>query len=252
MAIVLMGEKFVKTEHFAHSEWGMLASALPIIVMAAYFHNVIPTISKQLDWNVKWIFIAVLITTVIGLIMNLLWIQIGIGVLPLQGDNGIIHALDNNLPATVPLGQAIKTPFFIPFALLFALLAIITSYLSFGNAALDFMNDILVNYFKTKKRFLSVLITFLPPLAVTMFWPNIFLKVLDFVGGIGVVILFGILPCVIIIRNRGSILRRMLILPVLSLFVFVLLFKVQQSLNLSRIKPGVEYWTNFRFYSHRR
>jgi len=114
------------------------------------------------------------------------------------------------------------------------------------------MNDILVNYFKTKKRFLSVLITFLPPLAVTMFWPNIFLKVLDFVGGIGVVILFGILPCVIIIRNRGSILRRMLILPVLSLFVFVLLFKVQQSLNLSRIKPGVEYWTNFRFYSHRR
>ena len=250
VVIVFMGEKFVDTARFARSDWGMFTSALPIIVMATYFHNVIPTISRQLDWNVRWIFIAILITTVIGLIMNAIWIQIGIGVLPLQGNNGIIPALNSNLPATVPLGQAIKTPLFIPLSLLFALLAIVTSYLSFGNATLDFIDDIIVNYFKTKNRALTVAIAFLPPLAITIFWPNIFLNALDFVGGVGVVILFGILPCVIMLKNRSLLLKRFLIIPVLFLFVAILLFKVQQNLNLSKIKPGVEYWTNFRYHSH--
>ncbi|MDD3987563.1 MAG: aromatic amino acid transport family protein [Candidatus Omnitrophota bacterium] len=249
-ALVLMGEKFVDTRRFMHSDWGMFAPALPIIVMAAYFHNVIPTVSKQLDWNVKWIFTVIFITSVIGLIMNSLWIQVGIGALPLTGNNGIVHALNNNLPATVPLGQAIKAPLFIPFSLLFALLAIITSYLSFGNATLDFIDDMMANYFKVKNRVLVLVIAFLPPLAVTVFWPNIFLKALDFVGGIGVVILFGILPCIIVLINKG-IFKRLLIIPVLLLFFFILLFKFQQNFNLSKISPGIEYWTNFRYHSHK-
>ncbi|MDD4980491.1 MAG: aromatic amino acid transport family protein [Candidatus Omnitrophica bacterium] len=251
IVIVLMGEQFINTQRFTRSDWGMLPSALPIIVMAAYFHNVIPTASKQLGWNIKWIFIAILVTTIIGLVMNSLWIQVGIGTLPLLGNNGIIHALNNNLPATVPLGQAIKTPLFVPFSLLFAFLAIITSYLSFGNATLDFIDDLMINYFKVKNKALAITVAFSPPLAIAIFCPNIFLKALDFVGGIGVVILFGILPCIIILKNKGFLLKRLLLILVLLLFIAILLFKVQQNLNLSKIRPGVEYWTNFRFFSHK-
>ncbi|MFA5090029.1 MAG: aromatic amino acid transport family protein [Candidatus Omnitrophota bacterium] len=252
IVIVLMGEKYVVPQRFTRIDWVMLPAALPIIVMAANFHNIIPTICKQLDWNLKGIFIAIFAGTVIGFIMNSLWIQVGIGVLPLSGENGIVNALNNNLPATVPLAQVIKVPLFIPALFLFALLAIITSYISFGNTTMDFIDDLTVNYIKTRNRALTIALSFLPPLVITIVYPNIFLSVLDFVGGIGVVILFGVLPCIIGLKQKGPLLfRRLLfIIPVFLLFIAILLFKVQQELGLSRINPEVEYWTNFRFFSY--
>lgn len=252
IAIVLMGERYVVPQRFQHVDWAMLPAALPIIVMAANFHNIIPTVCKHLDWNFKRVFLAISIGTLIGFIMNSLWIQVGIGVLPLSGNNGITNALSNNLPATVPLAQAIKIRLFYPLSLFFALMAIITSYLSFGNTTMDFIDDITVNFIKLKDRRLTMALSFMPPLVIALIYPNIFLSALDFVGGIGVVMLFGIFPCIIGLKQEGRFLfRRLLfILPVFILFVSILLFKAQQVAGLSRFKPGVEYWTNFRFFSH--
>ncbi|MFA5286755.1 MAG: aromatic amino acid transport family protein [Candidatus Omnitrophota bacterium] len=251
VAIVVMGEKYVVAQRFTRMDWVMLPAALPIIVMAANFHSIIPSICRQLDWNFKDVFIAIFAGTVIGLIMNSLWIQVGIGVLPLLGSNGIVNALNNNLPATVPLGQAIKMHFFLPISLLFALLAIVTSYISFGNTTMEFMDDLLVNYVKVKNKALTIAVSFLPPLIIALLYPNIFLSVLDFVGGIGVVILFGVFPCIIGLKQKIPLFRRLFfIVPVLTFFVIILVLKVHQELGLSRIRPGVGYWTNFRFFSY--
>lgn len=249
--IVAMGERYVDPRRFSYMDWAMLPAALPIIVMAANFHSIIPTVCKQLDWDFKKIAIVIFIGTAIGFIMNSLWIQVGVGVMPLSGDNGIIQTLDNNLPATVPLEQIIKAPFFIPISLIFALLAIITSYISFGNTTIDFIDDILINHFKVKNRALTIGIVFVPPLAIALAYPEIFLNALDFVGGIGVVILFGIFPCIIALKRKGPLFKRLIFaVPVLILFVSILFFKAQQELGMSRLKPTVEYWTNFRFFSH--
>ncbi|MDD5281989.1 MAG: aromatic amino acid transport family protein [Candidatus Omnitrophica bacterium] len=251
VVIVVMGEKHVDPQRYWRMDWTMLPAALPIIIMAANFHNIIPTVCKQLDWNFKKILIAIFSGTVIGFIMNGLWVQVGIGVLPFSGSNGIVHALDNNLPATLPLSQAIKTPFFVPVSVIFSLLAIITSYISFGNTTIEFVDDLMINHFKIRNKALTIAAAFIPPLVIAIVYPNIFLCALDFVGGIGVVILFGIFPCVIGLKLKGPLFRRLVFfIPVFILFTAILLFKVQQELGMSRIKPRVEYWTNFRFFSY--
>jgi tyrosine-specific transport protein len=249
--LVAMGERYVEAQRLERVDWAMLPAALPIIVMAANFHSIIPTVCKQLKWNFRDITIAIFAGTLIGFIMNSIWIHTGIGVLPLSGQGGIVHALDNNLPATVPLAEAIKTHLFTPVSIVFAIVAIVTSYISFGNTTMDFIDDIMTNHIKVKNRLLTVGLAFFPPLIIAIVYPDIFLNALDFVGGIGVVILFGIFPCVIALKRKGHLFRKVLLFaPVLVLFIAILLFKGLQESGNSGLNPKVEYWTNFRFFSH--
>lgn len=252
--LVVMGERYVDASRFAYQDWKMLPAALPIIVIAANFHNIIPTICKKLNWNLRDILLAFLFGAVVGFVMNAIWIQIGIGVLPLKGAGGILHALQKSLPATVPLANAIKTPLFIQAALMFTLTAIITSYISIGRTQIDFIDDVITNYTRMpRSAALNFALAFAPPLIISLVYPDIFLDALDFVGGIGKVILFGIFPCILAIRSMRSLAKRLLIaVPALLLFCVILIFKVGQGLGLSHIKRGVNYWTNnFRPHNYK-
>lgn len=51
---------------------------------------------------------------------------------------------------------------------------------------------------------LVIMLSFLPPLLIGLIYPDIFLKVLDIVGGVGIVVLFGILPGLIAFRKARS------------------------------------------------
>ncbi|NQT22927.1 MAG: hypothetical protein HQ579_05750 [Candidatus Omnitrophica bacterium] len=250
--IVIMGERYVDTSRYTYTDWGMFPAALPIMVMAANYHNIIPTVCKKLKWDLKSIVTAFLFGSIIGFIMNALWIQIGIGVLPLQGSGGLLEALQKNIPATVPLANAIRTPVFLEASLLFALLAIITSYISIGNTHVDFIDDIIVNHTRLKSsKILTLVLAFAPPLVITLIYPDIFLNTLDFVGGIGKVLLFGVLPCIIALITMRSLVKRILfVVPTMLLFAGIFLFKLGQELHLVRNMPKTQYWKyNFTPYN---
>jgi len=53
-------------------------------------------------------------------------------------------------------------------------------------------------------KLLVVIITFLPPVIISVFFPNIFLKAIGIVGGIGIAILFGILPSIVFFIKTKS------------------------------------------------
>lgn len=250
IVMVIMGERYVDPSRLAYKNWQMLPVGLPIIVMAVNFHNIIPTICKELGWDRKAVFVAILSGIIIGCFMNIIWIQVGIGVLPLQGNNGIMDALQNNLPATVPLVEAIKTPLFLQASLIFAFVAIITSYISTGNALMDFIEDLTVNYAGIRNRILTIAISFAPPLIISIVYPNIFLDMLDIAGGIGMVVLFGIFPSVLFLMREKSLKKRLLLaVPAFMLFVVILFFKIEQECGLSPLHERVEYSTNLRFYT---
>jgi len=243
-----MGEKYVDVSRLTYKNWKLFPTALPIMITAASFHNVIPTIYRKLNWNSKNILLSIILGVTIGYFMNAIWIQVGLGVLPLEGENGILYALHNSLPSIIPLAKAIKTPIFMKASLIFALIAIITSYLSGGQALMDFVDDFTSGYLKKRNRILMVSLAFLPPLIITILYPAIFLQALDFVGGIGIVMLFGIGPSVIALIRLKSVPKRiLLVVPILLLFVAILVFKIRQEAGHSLIKPQIDYWTDFTF-----
>ena len=251
IALVVMGKKYIEPQRFQYKNWALLPSALPIIVTALNFQNIIPTISKSLNWDRKSIIISLFGGVLIGFVMCVVWVRIGIGVLPLTGTDSILGALQGNVPEIVPLAKAIRTPIFINMALAFSLLAIITSYLSMGNSLMEFIRDCTSRYPKLSSKTGTAMLAFLPPLLVALIYPDIFLNLLDLVGGVGVVVLFGILPCIIaFIKMRSFFWKIVLVVPVLLFFFGVFALEVAQETGLTKLDPRVESWTNFTFYKH--
>jgi len=241
--IVILSETKVEIQRLAYTDWNFAIAAVPIILTSFHFHNIIPHVCHGLDWDMKKIWRAMLIGIVIGYAMNSIWIQVGVGSLPLEGsDASLLAAFEQGLPATVPMSKIISSPLFVTGSLLFALLAIITSYLANGLGLMGFYDDLTKNHLGLDNRFLVYVLTFGPPLFISMLYPDIFLKAVNVVGGIGIAILFGILPCSLGIRKAKSKAAKVLGYAFLMVFSTVLIFEICQEAGLLRIHPEVEYW----------
>jgi len=238
--IVFMGVKHIKMDHLAYVDWKFLPCAIPIVVTAFHFHNIIPTICQALKWDNRAMEKTILLGMIIGFIMNAVWILVGVGALPVHdGQASLIYAFENNQPATIPLSKVIGSPLFGLFALVFSLLAIITSFLANGMGLSAFIKDLTVNQFKKQSKSLNIALTFLPPLAISLIFPDIFIKAIDVAGGFGIVMLFGILPSILAITKRRG-WRRVLAFIMLILFIGAIAFDSFQETGKFKIHPRAE------------
>ncbi|MGB2601299.1 MAG: aromatic amino acid transport family protein [Candidatus Omnitrophota bacterium] len=246
LAMFGMAEVHVDPKRFAFADWKFLPATIPIILTTYNFHTIIPIVCEALDWRERLVRRVILSAMIIGFLLSVMWIQVGLGALPLGGtDNSIATAFNNNLPATVPLAQTIKAPIFITLAMLFALFAIATSYIANGTGLMAFVEDLSINHLKlckTPNRVLIGALSFAPPFIIALVYPNLFMSALDLVGGFGIVILFGLLPSIILVKRAKSLSKRLLGIVLVVVFLFCLVLETCQELGVLPIKPDVEYW----------
>lgn len=241
--IAIAGTK-IRAERLTFIDWTLLPSAIPIMVTAFHFHNILPTVCRTLEYDPAAVRKAIFLGGGLGLLMNLLWNVVAIGGIPVtgQGTNTILYASQHGLPATVPLTNILNSKIFGFFGMLFAILAITTSFLANGTALMSFVQDMCAGLFKNRSRILQAILTFAPPLIVTLVYPHLFLKALDVVGGVGIALLFGILPGILLIRRAGSGWRRFAGYLILFSFIAVLIFEICKESGLLTIDPGAELW----------
>jgi tyrosine-specific transport protein len=243
MALAILAGSHVHPDRLAHRDWPFLPCAIPIMVTAFHFHNIIPTVCERLNWNHRAIWKSMLLGMILGFLLNAVWILVGVGSLPLDASEaGLVTAFEKNLPATVPLAQMVHTPLFTSVALAFALIAILTSYMANGVGLLGFATDFLVHHAGRDNRLLAKALTFLPPLVIGLIYPDLFLKAIDVAGGVGIVTLFGILPAVLAWRQAATRGSRGLAAIMFVLFTAFLLFEIGQKTGLLRMKPSTESW----------
>ena len=240
--LVFMGSGHIQTKRMLYTDWLFLPLTLPIIVTAFHFHNIIPTLSADLNWDMALFRKAVFWGMLLALVMNGLWVFIGIGVIPLTGENSILESFHTNAPATLPMAFQIKSGLFTLCASIFALVAICTSFLANAVGLQSFIRDLLANVFRIESRPLVIAVTFLPPLLTALIYPDIFLKALDIVGGVGIVVLFGVLPTLIVMMDRTRSPKLRLVCLAAFLFSLAILgLEILQETNLLQLKPWVEY-----------
>lgn len=241
IVIVSMGANHIKAENLLHRDWHFLPCAVPIIVAAFNFHNLIPTVCKALKYNNRIVIRTIFFGMLIGFIIYILWIVVGVGALPLVNkETSLIYAFRHNLPATIPLSHMIKTPVFLSFAMLFSIVALTASCIANSTGLLAFVEDLMVNSFRIPSRAIHAAIAFLPPVVISLLYPDIFLYALNMAAGFGIVMLFGIMPS-IIIMSKVSGRRRLIPAIVFALFMGAFLFEVLQETGMLTIKPNVEY-----------
>ncbi len=244
--VIMVGMCFpqVALELLEPMDWGFLPATLPVMATAFHFHNIIPSICREMHHDQRAIRRAILLGTGAGLMMNLLWILVVAGTLPMAGPSDtvvpgtLIYAFENKLPATIPLQDILRSPVFTTAAAVFALVAICTSFLANGSALLSFIGDLV----GPSRHTLTACLAFLPPLLVAIVDPSIFLVAIDLVGGAGIGLLFGILPGILLYRQSSGWLRGVGACITLC-FTFVLLMELGQQLGLLHLHPWVEHWT---------
>lgn len=219
----------VSSNNLTHFDLRQFPLELPILITALGFQPVLPSICahcKEVGFGKKGLILIYAIGTVFIFLVNFIWLFAVIGTLPLSAPDhvSIIDAFQQGLPATVPLAKIIGSEIITFLAMFFSFFVITTSYFGLGVGFLNYMKDFSSKYIK-RNILTDFLITFFIPLLVALIYPNVFLKMLDFVGGFGVVIIFGFLPGFLAIKKCNAPYIRKL--GVFAIIVSAVIFSVE-------------------------
>ncbi len=240
--LTVIGSSHIKPVNLSYQDWAFLPATLPIIVTAFHFHNIIPVVVAELKYDMPAFKRSVMLGMLLAFVMNMVWVAVGIGVLPLTGENSILQSYQSNIPATVPMGIHLNSVVFTLVASLFAIVAICTSFLANGVGLMNFIKDLLIGSKLPTPRPLIISLAFAPPLFTAIFYPDIFLKALNVVGGVGIITLFGILPASITLMNKSVHKGIKIVAAATLLFAgSILVVEVMQEVGILQLQPHVEY-----------
>lgn len=186
----------------AESNWSKAWTALPVLLTAFGYQNLVPTLVNYMERDVKKVRLAIIMGTSIPFLIYLIWEFLIIGIVPKEGPGGLIDALHKGQNAVYPLGQYLKNSTLFKIGESFAFFAMTTSYICISIAYLDFLAD----GFKIEKKGIKKLglcaIIFLIPTIIVWTYPEIFFLALGYAGGIGVVLLLGMMPILMVWAGR--------------------------------------------------
>jgi tyrosine-specific transport protein len=205
-----------------HSDPSMVWIAIPIVITSFGFHIIIPTLTTYLHHNVKQLRLTIFLGSIIPLVVYSIWELLILGIVPIQGENGLIQAWIQGETGVAPLRHILQNRWIGAAASAFSFFAIVTSFLGVSLSLSDFLIDGLkMKRFSVSKE-IACLLTFIPPLLFVYFYPRGFLLALQY-AGIFVVILLCIFPALMawrLPRYRSHISKFFLtVIIVISLFV---------------------------------
>jgi tyrosine-specific transport protein len=193
---------YVTPSLLTHMNWGQVWWALPVVFTAFGYQILIPTLFNYMNRNVSKVRFAIIVGTTIPLVIYIIWEFLILGVIPLEGAGGPLQALKEGQTAVNPLGHYIHNPALLAVGRVFAFFAMTTSYLGISMAFVDFLLDGLKLSKKGMNKAIVCGVIFFIPLLITLINPNLFIKALGIAGGIGVALLLGAMPILMVWAGR--------------------------------------------------
>lgn len=201
--LVAVGSLYVDSELLGRQNWGSAVFVLPVMVISFGFHNLIPSLTMYFQQEAKPIKQSIIIGSAISFLVYLVWQWIVLGIVPVEGESGLLHAMDHGHVATLALRDASGNAAVVQFADVFGLFAMTTTFLGVALGFVDFLADGL--HVKENTGWTKVgicCLVLVPPLVFASLDPSIFLRALSYAGGFGAVILFGVLPALMAWQGR--------------------------------------------------
>ncbi len=202
LCLVSMGIDEIKPELLLKKRWSTVLLALPLLLTSFSFQTMVPSLTPYLKRHIKGLRIAIIGGTLVAFLIYAIWQALILGIVPVEGSNGLAEALARGEPATQFLHEHVEGRWIAYVAEYFAFFAIVTSFLGIALGLFDFLADGL----KIKKQgfgqvVLGLLIV-VPTLICATQFERIFLLALDTSGGFGDSILNGIIPVLMVWIGR--------------------------------------------------
>ncbi len=197
--LLVLGLPHVRPELYSYYNPIQSIWALPVMIVSFGYHNLIPSLTTYLKFDPKRMRKAIIFGSAIPLICNVLWERLILGLI---SPESFAASSDKGTMVTHALKEASANVFVTEIAGYFAFFAIITSFIGVALSFVDFLAD----GFNLKKdrqsKLISCSLVLVPPLVFALINPDIFVTALRYAGGFGAVILFGVLPCLMVLSGR--------------------------------------------------
>lgn len=204
--LVLFIFPFISSIQLMDGEFKHFLSPSSITVTAVSFGCVmiIPSLRTYFGDDVKSLRKAIFIGMLIPLICYIAWDMVIMGIIPIHGTPGLkemLHSPSSNSDLVAALTSILQQTTVTTLAKFFTSICMATSFLSVSLSLSDFLADGLRVAKKGVGNLIVFGFTFLPPLGVVLFYPDAFLRGLNY-AGISVFILMILLPPLMAWRAR--------------------------------------------------
>ncbi|MFI5334174.1 MAG: amino acid permease [Chlamydiales bacterium] len=202
--LFFIGSSFphLQGELLLSSNWIKAWGALPIVFTAFGYQSLIPTLMTYMNREVKKVRLSIILGTSIPFVIYVVWELLILGLVPLEGSHGLKEALRLGQSAIYPLKEHVQNPALLTIGQAFAFFVLTTSYVGIAIAFVDFLAD----GFKVPNRGwykVGICATiFILPTLIALIDPTIFIQALNYAGGIGVALLLGALPILMVWNGR--------------------------------------------------
>lgn len=192
----------VNSELLTSVNWGKAWGALPVVFTAFGYQSLIPTLMSYMNREVKKVRLAIILGTSIPFLIYIIWELLILGIVPLEGAQGLKEALRQGQNAVYPLKEFLANPALLTVGQVFAFFVLTTSYIGIAIAFVDFLADGLKVPNRGWHKVGICAIIFVVPTIIALIDPTIFIHALNYAGGIGVALLLGALPILMVWNGR--------------------------------------------------
>lgn len=204
LLLVLIIAPHVETSLLQGGSIKAINSSLMILITSFGFASIIPSLRDYFDDDVISLKKVIIWGSLIPLLCYILWNAVIMGVIKRDGDMGLIallHSDKANSGLILALKEAVHNNLITGFFSFFTSICMLTAFLGVSLGLYDFLADGLKLPKKGKGAMMLLTVTFLPPLAIVLINPGIYLHALAY-AGICCVILLLLLPILMAWRSR--------------------------------------------------
>lgn len=181
-----------------------LPQAIPLLITAFGYSIIVPSLSIYFERDSKLLQKTILLGSLVILVIYILWELATLGNIPLYGSYGlreIAQSLDNGTGvanALIHISQNSYLPYILT---LFAMFAVITSFLGVSMALYHTLADGLDLEVRGFSGVILLCLTYLPPILFLKLIPTGFNQILSWAGML-LAFLMGVLPMLMIFKGR--------------------------------------------------
>jgi tyrosine-specific transport protein len=181
-----------------------ISGSLMILIASFGFASIVPSLREYFKDDVGALRKAIILGSFIPLTCYIVWNAVIMGVVAREGSDGLL-ALMNSQHATSgltnALSMAVESQWITGFFAFFTSICMVTAFLGVSLGLFDFLADGLTLKKKGWQGKGTLSLTFLPPLAIVLINPGIYLQALSY-AGVCCIILLLLLPAVMTWRAR--------------------------------------------------
>jgi len=185
---------------FPHIDWTNLqhghvryiTGSIMILMTSFGFAIIVPNLRDYFNDDLKTLRRVILIGSLIPLVCYFAWDAVIIGSLPSEGANGLIalmHSEHTTSHLAATLSSTLNNTMISSFFNFFTSICMLTAFLGVSLCLLSFLGDGLNMVQKGRHGAALFILTFLPPLAIVLYYPGAYIHALNYAGYFCVILL---------------------------------------------------------------